>query len=109
MSKPAPQETEEPVSIYSEEISVEMEKWQKEIGFTAATISINQFFLSDRGIGITDLPEHYQAVRNHPETYNAKRLKELQDDIRTWNEADNFVLYWVEEYYLNQDGELESS
>ena len=87
----------------------ELRNWQQEVGFTGATISIQQFFLSDRYIGIKNLPDHYQEVLNQPEEYDANRRRELQEDVHLWIERGDFVLYWDEEYYLNQDGELESS
>ena len=83
--------------------------WQREVGFTSATISVKPFFLQDRWIGVKNLPDHYQEFLSHPENYNSQRHKELQEDIQNWNERGDFVLYWDEEYYLNQDGELELS
>ena len=92
-----------------EDMSRELQNWQQELGFTGATITIQPFFLLDRYIGIKDLPDHYEEVLNQPEAYSASRRRELQEDVRLWNERGDFVLYWDEEYYLNQDGELDSS
>ena len=98
-----------PLTNEDEEFLTEFRGWQTELGFIAGTISVKQFFLSDRSIGIKDLPDHYQEVLDFPDNIDAKRLKELQQDIRLWRESGDFVLYWDEEYYLDQDGELESS
>lgn len=87
----------------------ELTDWQDELGFTPGTISIQQFFLSERWIGIKDLPEHYQEVIDQPDEIDESRRRELEEDIRRWLQAGDFVLYWDEEYYLNAAGELESS
>ena len=83
--------------------------WQRDVAFRAGTISVKPFFLPELDIGIEDLPEHYQEVLDHPEQYDAERLTELQGDIRDWRERGSFVLYWVEDYYLDRDGDVESS
>lgn len=83
--------------------------WQIELGFVDTTIVVQNFFLADDWIGISDLPEHYQHVIDHPDGYEVDRYEELSADIRLWRERGDFVLYWDEEYYLNRDGELESS
>ena len=86
-----------------------IKNWQDEIGFIPGTISVKPFFLPDQWIGIQDLPDHYLEFLNQPENYDEERRLQLQEDIRQWRESGDFVLYWSEDYYLNQEGEVESS
>jgi hypothetical protein len=87
----------------------ELERWQEELGFTPGAISVHRYFLPERWIGIRDLPDHYQEVLDRPEALTEERRRELEEDIRLWRERGDFVLYWDEDYYLDRDGELQSS
>ena len=77
--------------------------------FTPGTISIKQFFLPDLWLGIQDLPEHYQDFLDYPENANDDECHYYSDEIADWRECGNFVLWWNEDYFLNEDGEIESS
>jgi hypothetical protein len=97
------------LDLDSSEVREALDAQQSELGFVPGTIAVRKFFLPDLWIGIADLPEHYQDVIDRPEDYDKERLQELQGDIQTWLDGGDFVLYWVEDYYLNAQGELESS
>lgn len=93
----------------ADETLVQLQSWQTKLGIKHDTILIKKFFLPERWIGIKELPEHYQEVLDEPDTFTLERQKQLNDDIRLWNDAGSFVLYWDEDYYLNREGEIESS
>jgi hypothetical protein len=92
-----------------DQLNIELLIWQKEVGFKPRTISVKPFFLSDLWIGIKDLPDHYQEVLDNPEKFDEQRRQVLEEDIHNWYDDGNFVFYWDEEYYLDEEGELESS
>lgn len=92
-----------------DDFSAYIYEWQMELKVISGTISVKQFYLSERYIGISDLPEHYQEVLDHPEDFSEERLRELQGDVQAWRENGEFVLYWDEDYYLNREGKLEST
>ncbi len=92
-----------------DEFSAYIYGWQRELKLIAGTISVKQFSLPERWIGIRDLPEHYQEVLDHPENFSEERLRELQGDIQEWRESGEFVLDWDEDYYLSKEGELDST
>lgn len=77
--------------------------------FTPGTISIKKFFISDQWIGITDLPEHYQDFLNHPENATEEEHFHYPAEIEGWRSSGEFVLWFNEDYFLNEDGELDSS
>lgn len=76
---------------------------------TPGTISVKPFFLPELWLGIRDLPDHYQEFLDHPENANEEERHYYPEEISNWRECGNFVLWWNEDYYLNEDGELESS
>ncbi len=79
------------------------------IPFTPGTISVKPFSLPELWLGIQDLPDHYQEFLDHPENVNEEERHYYPNEIDAWRECGNFVLLWDEDYYLNEDGELESS
>lgn len=86
-----------------------IENWQDEIGLMPGTISVKKFFLPDRWIGIQDLPDHFQEILDQPEVYDEEFRREIQDEMKQWLDSGNFVFWWGNDYYLNQEGEVESS
>lgn len=84
-------------------------EWQTDLGVVPGTISVNQFCLPERFIGITDLPEHYQEVLDHPENFTEERLQMLRGDIEAWRANGQFVLNWDEDYYMSEEGDLDST
>jgi hypothetical protein len=95
--------------IDESDLTKELVAWQSEIAFVPGAIAVRPFFLPDRWIGTAELPEHYQEVLDHPERFDEQRRRLLEEDIHRWREQGDFVLYWVEDYYLTRDGELTSS
>lgn len=77
--------------------------------FTPGTISVRAFFLPELWLGIQDLPDHYQDFLDHPENSNEDERQYYPKEIEEWRDSGSFVLLWNEDYYLNADGELESS
>jgi hypothetical protein len=82
---------------------------QRTIGLTPASISIKKFWLADRQVGISDLPEHYQDFLNNPGEFDERRRAELSGDVQRWFLEGDFVLWWGEDYYLDKDGDVSSS
>ena len=77
--------------------------------FTPGTISVKAFFLPDLWLGIRDLPDHYQDFVDHPEDATEDERFYYPDEIDGWRGRGTFVLWWNEDYFLNAEGELESS
>jgi len=87
-----------------------LQAWQGELGLAIGPIFVKGFFLQEQWIGIKDLPDHYQEAMNAVSgNHFDGRLKQLQEEARAWQSRRDFVLYWDEEYYLNRQGEVESS
>ncbi len=97
-----------PGSAY-DEFTAHAQEWQKELGVTPKTILVKQFYLPELHIGITDLPEHYQEVVDHPENFSAEHLQELQVEVEAWLGSGEFVLDLDIDYYMSEEGEVEST
>ncbi len=84
--------------------------WQQELGFSPHLINVEQFFVEDRGVGIDDLPDHYQEFLDDPEREpDADERAELERGIREWTKQGCFVLYWGNDLWLDSSGHVTSS
>ena len=97
-----------PGSAY-DEFTAYAHEWQKELGITPGTISVKRFYLPELYLGITDLPEHYQEVLDYPENFSTERLQELQGDIEGWLGNGEFVLDLDIDYYMSEEGNVNST
>ena len=94
----------DPVSL-----SALVENWKLEIRFAPSTISVQRFFLEQSYIGIKDFPAIYVALMYRPDDFDNGTRHDLQENLRSWKEAGNFVLCWNQDYELSQDGKVISS
>ena len=77
--------------------------------YTPGTISVKSFFVPDLWFGIEDLPGHYQEFLDEPENATEEERLYYPEEIAEWQADGDFVLWCNEDYYLNKEGELESS
>jgi len=93
-----------------------------EIGYRSQTIVVRRFFVStvseetaadspwDRsGVGIEDLPWHYQEVLNTFNSHSENEKNEFLGEIREWLIRGDFVFWWAADYDVNQEGEVVAS
>jgi len=86
----------------------EIRKLQQAIGYSPATIRVKQFFLSDRRIGIRDLPDYLVEAAAGMDA-DALDPAEAQEDIRIWQENGEFVLWWSKDIYMDAEGGITST
>ena len=84
--------------------------WQAELGFTPKTIRVEDFYCDEMGVGIADLPSHYEELLDDPESEpdpeeRAERLREIEE----WQRVGSFVLYWGNDLWLDSSGHVTSS
>ena len=77
--------------------------------FTPGTISVKEFFVLDQWIGIKQLPEHYQEFLDAPQNATDEERLHYPKEIEGWRSSGEFVLWFSDDYYLNEEGELDSS
>jgi hypothetical protein len=110
---PAPRMSENgPYQLYGEEfcsaLDRQKQQWQNEIQFHSAPIHIKEFFDAEHFAGIELLPEHYQDLESDTDIDEEER-QELIVERDDWLECGNFVLWWGNDYYMSEDGKVESS
>jgi hypothetical protein len=88
----------------------ELKRWQAELGFQPQTIRVEKFVIDDVGLGIEDLPGHYEELLDDPESEpdETERAQRFQE-IRNWIDEGCFVLYWGNDLWLDGTGEVTSS
>lgn len=86
-----------------------VQQWESKVGIAEGRITVQPFFIEEQWIGIRDIPEHYQDVVESPDTFLEDDRQRLLKDVNEWLERGDFVFYWDEDYYLNADGEVEST
>ena len=92
------------VALMEEQITA----FQEKIGFRAGTIHIKRFIYEEESVGIQPMPD--EMVDFEEASYLDERQKE---DIRQsrdyWLETGNFVWWWAKDYYIDSEGEVEST
>lgn len=86
-----------------------LQEWEQEISFSVGMIELCEFFIEERIIGISVLPDYLQEVIDDPASVDHDRRIVLQKDINEWLKRGDFVFHWDEEYFCNADGVIESS
>ena len=86
----------------------EIRKLQQTIGYSPATIHVKQFFLADRWIGIKDLPDYLVETMEGSDTDDLE-VAEAKEEIRTWQENGDFVLWWCKDIWLDASGAITST
>lgn len=94
--------------IYDERIPARIVAWQEELGYRPDTIRVKRFFLEELGIGIEDYPAHFDEVLADPAESGAEK-EQVRESMRLWDADGQFVLYWGNDYWLNEFGEVVSS
>ena len=110
------------VSIFDERISTQLGEWKKELTFRPRVISVKRFFVLEKtiptpenawhrdGIGIVEIsPPHFHAMLANPDIYTTEDLEFVQKQIPEWWASGQFVLWWGNDYWLDNTGEIVSS
>lgn len=83
-----------------------IEQVQDSMDIVPGSIAVKMFFLTDRWIGIKDMPDYYQEIFDRLKDDSNEIPEEIREDIDFWNMQGYFVLSWSEDYYLNSEGEV---
>ena len=84
--------------------------WQTELGFTPQTIRVEEFYVDDQGVGIAELPSHYQELVEDPASEpDPDERAVLLREIEKWQRDGSFVLDWGNELWLDDSGHVTSS
>jgi hypothetical protein len=96
---------------FQDTLARDLAAWKREIRFQETPITVREFFLNDRYLGIRRLPDHLAEFRENPDlaAESEEERREVGDRIREWESLGQFVLWWGKDYYVNRDGDVEST
>ena len=101
-------ESSPPYNIYNPRIELRQEAWKQQLGVRSGLIRVHKFLDNCRGIGIEDYPEYFDLA-TEPSNISDGMKSEIEESRRTWEKEGNFVLRWGNDYWLDRNGEIESS
>ena len=61
------------------------------------------------GVGVEDLSEDLREYAVSPDHFTATEQEERNDTLLAWKAEGLFVLWWGQDYFMNQDGDVTSS
>lgn len=98
-----------PADATVDAINAAIAAWMLEVGVKPGTIYVKKFSVPDRVIEIRDYPDYLQEFMADPSSFDAERSANLSRCLRLWQENQDYVLVWDEEYEMNARGEIEST
>lgn len=83
--------------------------WEQELGFKRAIIRVRSF--SEDGVRIEALPSHFEEFLKNPRAVEPdERLRaRLQNEIDHWRREGMFVFWWGKDYWMDADGNVDST
>lgn len=83
------------------------ESWKQTIGFISDAIVITHFTLPAIEVGVYDLPKFLREFCDCPSTEEYEEDREASyEEVRRWRSLGMFVLDWVNEYWINKNGNI---
>ena len=102
-----------PYSIFGDRfralICKQLKEWQDELEFHAATIRVKEFLDDKHSVGIELLPSHYRDLETGTWFPNEEERQQFIKSRDHWVERGSFVWWWAKDYYMSEDGEVEST
>lgn len=83
--------------------------WLAELDASPATIEIKPFYLDGQYIGIKNLPDFLEEFIADPASYDEDQQESLPKVLADWRANKQFVFQWHEEYWMFENGEIEST
>ena len=81
----------------------------RESGMKPGIIRVQKFTISERGLGICEMPDYLQEYADSPSSFPSERAIHLARALERWNTKQGFVLVWGEDYEMDSQGEVEST
>lgn len=94
-------------NIYDKRIPGCIEVWRGELGLTPGVIRVRSFS-AESGVAIDEHPDHLDELLDDPDASDDEK-EEARESLRRWEEDREFVLYWGNDYWLDDKGEVTSS
>ena len=83
----------------------ELDRWAAELGFTQGVIAVQKFSLPEHDLSIVDLPPVYQEILDNCDEVD----EEMKEQIRDWQEVNDYVLILGNDYDIDFEGKVVST
>lgn len=109
--RPFPEEVPHGTSGFVAAVERAWKAWMDEIGYKPGTIHVRTFVAAEQGIGIEDRPDHFEAFLKAPELEapDPEDRRWMFDQIREWDEEGTYVLYYGNDLWMDEDGDINST
>ena len=94
--------------IYDPRIEPRREAWSRQLGIYSGTIRVRKFRDSNHGVEILDYPDCFDDALQRPNASSEVKAR-IAEFRRDWEQQRNFVLLWGEDYWMDEEGQIESS
>ena len=96
-------------SEFVAKVDASIGQWQQEMHFRPGMIKVKHF--EWEGMSIVDLPEHFAEFLADPVSFapDEEEREKWMEEVRQWRREDRFVLWWVKEFWMDADGNIEST
>ena len=84
----------------------QVEEWKAELGFVESPILVREFHDKQSGVRILPVPEHLLDLSW---AEDEEERQEAEEGRRHWEAEGSFVFRWADDYWMNRDGEIEST
>jgi len=89
-------------------LDLQISGWQDELGFVPAPVHIHAFVDQEKWVGVELIPEHLLPEQIADEE-DPTRREQLHDIAAEWRDSGWFVWWWAKDYWMNAEGEVEST
>ena len=94
---------------YAEKAEAQIAALGASLDVRAGPITVGQFSDPDKGVGIQELPSEFMEAFVAPDNFTPDEQGQMTSNAETWRRSGRYVLNWVEELWVSQDGRIVSS
>ena len=90
-------------------LSAQLEQWQAILGYNSTSIRVRMFFDAQHCVGIRPIPDCLKPTKRNLADLSADERDEAERERQEWLNEGRFVWWWGKDYWMNSDGEVEST
>ena len=90
-------------------IAEQIRQWQAELGFRPATIRVKEFWASEVGVGIEELPGWAQEIETADWISDEEERQHYRASRDQWVANGQFVFWWGRSHHMSKDGGVEAT
>jgi len=87
----------------------EVDRCRYDLHLVDDAIHVKRFHLSEVSIGIDDMDCDSQQYVLHPERFDPSDRADLEDTVQFWKETSQYIFYWHNDFWVDMNGDVQSS